>query len=68
MTNSTQFASSADKWATELWNVSLLPVPRPDNDAGTGLRRLENVDEKRSARSLSHPLMIERAAVSDILR
>ncbi len=68
MTNSTQFASEADKWASELWNVSLLPVPQPLNDAGPRLRLVENVDEKRSAESFRRPLVVVSEAVSDILR
>ena len=71
MTNSTPFARSADKWASELWNVSLLPVGRASNDAGPGgprLRLLENIDEGRSPESFRRPLVVEDEAVSVILR
>lgn len=63
-----QFARDADKWASELWNVSLLPVARASNDASAPLRLLENIDERRSAESFRRPLMVESQAVSDILR
>jgi hypothetical protein len=67
MTNSTQFASNAEKWASELWKVSLFPVSRPSNDAKPQLRLLENVDEGRSAASFRGPLLVESEAVSGIL-
>lgn len=67
MNNSTQFARNSDRWTNELWNVSLLPVSRPSNDAAPTLRLLENLDERRSAESFRRPLVVETEAVSVIL-
>jgi hypothetical protein len=67
MTNSTQFARNTDKWASELWNVSLFPASRPSNDAKPQLLLLENIDEGRSPESFRRPLVVSSEAVSDIL-
>lgn len=67
MHNSMQFARNSERWTNELWNVSLLPVSRPSNDAPPTLRMLENLDEGRSAESFLRPLVVETEAVSVIL-
>jgi hypothetical protein len=61
------------RWANELWNVSLLPVrganesssfpQRQSLDVSRELRKLENLDERRSESSERHSLSAGRPRV-----
>jgi hypothetical protein len=78
MTQSSRFATRSDRWANELWNVSLLPVPAA-NESGSfparqtpenapprapELRKLENLDERRSELPPTRPLRVSYVPVS----
>jgi len=66
MTQSSRFAKETDRWANELWNVSLFPV-------STGHEReltpsgLENADEKRRQPSIRRPLRVSLESSGGIL-
>lgn len=79
MTQSSRYATRSERWANELWNVSLLPAPVA-NESGSFLarqtaesspsttgaepRKLENLDERRSELSLRRPLRVSYARAS----
>jgi hypothetical protein len=69
MTASSRFAKSSERAANQLWNVSLLPLA-PANETGSTrpeLRKLENVDERRSKGDFLRPLRVSWLRSSDIL-
>ncbi|HXK18273.1 MAG TPA: hypothetical protein VNG33_10750 [Polyangiaceae bacterium] len=66
----TNFANRAERWANELWNVSLLPTPIPANVANETeltLGRLENIDERRSLEAFPIRLRVRHDRSSVIL-
>jgi hypothetical protein len=69
MTASSRFAKTHDRWANQLWNVSLLPVaPANETDPSRPeLRKLENADEKRTRREIVRPLTVSWLKASDTL-
>jgi hypothetical protein len=70
MSTSSQFAKSRDRWANELWNVSILPSPAANQvDLTQAALRLtpKNVDERRSETSSGRPLKVVSLSVSDTL-
>jgi len=66
MTNASRYNKTADRWANELWNVSLLPAA-PANETGPRLRKLEIVDDKRSDAPNGRALLVGTRRESDIL-
>jgi hypothetical protein len=66
MSEASYFMKHSDRWANELWNLSLLPVA-PQNEAGPMPSRLENVDGARSARSFHDALRLKRRVSGDTL-
>lgn len=66
MTNASRYNKTADRWANELWNVSLLPAA-PANETAPRLRKLEIVDDRRSDASNVRPLTVSARRESDIL-
>jgi hypothetical protein len=57
MSQSSRFASNTDRWADELWNVSLFPVSKRDERPLTP-NGLENIDERRRLTSIQRPLRV----------
>jgi hypothetical protein len=66
MSEANHFMKHGDRWANELWNLSLLPVA-PQNDAGLVRSQLENVDVARSSPTFHDALRIMRRASGDTL-
>jgi hypothetical protein len=81
MTALSRFTKHSDRRANELWNVSLLPVSAANESgsfpqrqsaewaapAGAELRKLENLDERRSEFSEPRPLRVSRTRVGGTL-
>jgi hypothetical protein len=74
MKASNQIASQRDRWANELWNVSLFPspsLPAPANELVHSERHLrltpKNTDEPRSDSSAARPLRVIARASGDTL-
>jgi hypothetical protein len=66
MSESSAYAKTADRWANELWNVSLFPaVSEPANELTPS--GLENLDETRSRESFPRTLRIGQDHSSGIL-
>jgi hypothetical protein len=66
MTESSRYAKHSDRWANELWNVSLLPVAAA-NENDDSLRKLENLDERRRRESFLRPLTVSQLRPSGTL-
>jgi hypothetical protein len=66
MSESSRYAKAAERWANELWNVSLFPAPAGATSALT-LSGLENLDERRRPESFRRPLRICQDHSSGIL-
>lgn len=81
MTALSRFPKHSDRRANELWNVSLLPVSAANESgsfpqrqsaeiaphAGGELRKLENLDERRSESRVQLPLRVSHTRVSGTL-
>jgi hypothetical protein len=66
MTPTDKFANQAERWANELWNVSLLPLaPGDEPDLTQG--RLENIDERRRLETIRRPLRVSCDSWSGIV-
>jgi hypothetical protein len=57
MTRTDKFSNQAERWANELWNVSLLPLS-PVDERELTQSRLENIDERRRLESIRRPLRV----------
>lgn len=75
MTALSRFTKPSNRWANELWNVSLLPIAgagaaQAQNEAHASaetpaslpeLRKLENLDQRRSESAVARPLRVSSA-------
>jgi hypothetical protein len=66
MTRTDKFSNQAERWANELWNVSLLPLSPVGNSELTQ-SRLENIDERRRLESIRRPLRVSCDSRSGIV-